>query len=64
MGWRNAVAAWALGGGTAIMLWLNHRTSKDIDIFIDDPQYLGISHPGWVRREFGIARTMTRPPTI
>jgi hypothetical protein len=31
-----------LGGGTALMLHANHRLSKDIDAFVDDPQYLGI----------------------
>lgn len=36
---------WVLGGGTALMLHANHRLSKDIDAFIDDPQYLGIISP-------------------
>jgi len=31
---------WTLGGGTALMIWLEHRSSRDIDIFLDDPQYL------------------------
>lgn len=29
---------WSFGGGTALMLRLNHRHSKDIDIFVPDPQ--------------------------
>lgn len=39
------VPNWTLGGGTALMLALGHRLSKDIDAFIDDPQYLGILDP-------------------
>lgn len=34
-----------LGDGTALMLHSDHRLSKDIDAFIDDPQYLGIMSP-------------------
>jgi hypothetical protein len=40
-----AVPDWILGGGTALMLHSDHRLSKDIDVFIDDPQYLGIMSP-------------------
>ena len=40
-----AVPAWILGGGTALMLQADHRLSKDIDAFIDDPQYLGTMSP-------------------
>jgi Nucleotidyl transferase AbiEii toxin, Type IV TA system len=32
---------WSLGGGTALMLQIDHRESFDIDLFIDDPQLLG-----------------------
>jgi predicted nucleotidyltransferase component of viral defense system len=32
---------WTFGGGTVLMLRLNHRQSKDIDLFVPDPQYLG-----------------------
>ena len=39
------VPEWILGGGTALMLHADHRLSKDIDAFIDDPQYLGIMSP-------------------
>jgi hypothetical protein len=31
---------WSFGGGTALMLQIDHRDSFDIDIFIDDPQLL------------------------
>lgn len=40
-----AVPEWILGGGTALMLHAGHRLSRDIDAFIDDPQYLGILSP-------------------
>jgi Nucleotidyl transferase AbiEii toxin, Type IV TA system len=40
-----AVPPWVLGGGTALMLHAGHRVSKDIDIFIQDPQYLPFLSP-------------------
>jgi predicted nucleotidyltransferase component of viral defense system len=40
---RNPV--WSFGGGTVLMLRLNHRHSKDIDLFVPDPQYLGHFSP-------------------
>ncbi|WP_271502406.1 nucleotidyl transferase AbiEii/AbiGii toxin family protein [Bradyrhizobium sp. CCBAU 11357] len=40
-----SVPGWVLGGGTALMLYANHRFSRDIDAFIDDPQYLGLLSP-------------------
>ena len=36
---------WTFGGGTALMLQLDHRESHDIDIFLDDPQLLGFDRP-------------------
>ena len=30
-----------LGGGTSMMLQINHRNSKDIDFSLSDPQLLG-----------------------
>ena len=36
---------WTFGGGTVLMLRLNHRSSKDIDLFVPDPQYLGHFSP-------------------
>lgn len=36
---------WTLGGGTVLMLRHRHRRSKDIDIFVPDPQYLGHVSP-------------------
>lgn len=36
---------WIFGGGTALMVQTSHRRSKDIDIFVPDPQYLTILSP-------------------
>ena len=36
---------WTFGGGTVLMLRHRHRMSKDIDIFVPDPQYLGYVSP-------------------
>lgn len=36
---------WTFGGGTVLMLRYAHRFSKDIDIFVPDPQYLGYVTP-------------------
>lgn len=34
-----------LGGGTRLMLDLAHRISRDIDLFIRDPQWIGLLSP-------------------
>jgi hypothetical protein len=36
---------WSFGGGTALMLQIDHRESHDIDLFIDDPQVLSFLNP-------------------
>ncbi len=36
---------WSFGGGTVLMRHYRHRLSKDIDIFVSDPQYLGYLSP-------------------
>lgn len=36
---------WTFGGGTVLMLRIGHRQSKDIDLFVPDPQYLGYLNP-------------------
>ena len=36
---------WTFGGGTVLMLRYQHRMSKDIDIFVPNPQYLGFVTP-------------------
>jgi predicted nucleotidyltransferase component of viral defense system len=38
-------AHWTFGGGTVLMLRIAHRRSKDIDLFVPDPQYLGYVNP-------------------
>lgn len=32
---------WSFGGGTALMRTYRHRYSRDIDIFVADPQFIG-----------------------
>jgi len=39
------VHRWTFGGGTVLMRKHHHRLSKDVDIFIDDPQFLGYLTP-------------------
>lgn len=36
---------WTWGGGTVLMLRYRHRTSRDVDLFIDDVQYLSYLSP-------------------
>ena len=36
---------WSFGGGTVLMLKYHHRFSKDVDIFVPDPQCLGFLSP-------------------
>ena len=36
---------WSFGGGTVLMRRFRHRLSKDVDIFVPDPQYLGYVSP-------------------
>ena len=36
---------WTFGGGTVLMLRHGHRVSKDVDIFVPDPQYLAYVNP-------------------
>lgn len=36
---------WTFGRGTVLMFTYGHRLSKDIDIFVPDPQYLGYVTP-------------------
>jgi hypothetical protein len=39
------VESWTFGGGTAMMVQIQHRESHDVDIFIDDPQILPFLNP-------------------
>jgi predicted nucleotidyltransferase component of viral defense system len=41
----NRIPRWSFGGGTVLMLKHRHRFSKDIDIFVPDPQALGHLSP-------------------
>lgn len=34
------LTSWTFGGGTAMMLQIDHRESHDVDLFVDDPQIL------------------------
>lgn len=34
------IERWSFGGGTAMMIQIDHRESHDIDLFLDDPQLL------------------------
>jgi len=36
---------WSFGGGTVLMRRHRHRISKDVDIFVPDPQWLGYLTP-------------------
>ena len=36
---------WTFGGGTAMMLQIDHRQSRDVDIFVSDPQLLSFLDP-------------------
>lgn len=48
------VDRWSFGGGTALMLQIDHRESFDIDIFLDDPQLLPFLNPQ--TQGYGLAR--------
>lgn len=39
------IDSWSFGGGTALMLQIDHRESFDVDIFVDDPQILPYLNP-------------------
>jgi Nucleotidyl transferase AbiEii toxin, Type IV TA system len=39
------VDGWTFGGGTALMLEIDHRESRDVDIFLSDPQQLPFLDP-------------------
>jgi hypothetical protein len=38
-------SGWSFGGGTVLMRRYRHRVSKDVDIFVPDPQWLGYLTP-------------------
>lgn len=45
LGLASQAIPYTFGGGTALMIQSGHRRSKDIDLFVPDPQYLGLLHP-------------------
>ena len=45
---------WTFGGATAMMLQIDHRESRDIDIFLPDPQFLPFLDPQTHDFEFEI----------
>jgi hypothetical protein len=42
---RELIDHWTFGGGTAMMLQVGHRESRDVDIFLSDPQLLPLLDP-------------------
>jgi hypothetical protein len=42
---RSIIDHWTFGGGTAMMLQIDHRESRDVDIFLPDPQLLPFLDP-------------------
>lgn len=54
---QQVIDSWSLGGGTAMMLQINHRESRDIDIFLPDAQFLSFLDPQMHDFDFEI------PPT-
>jgi hypothetical protein len=48
---------WTFGGGTALMLHINHRESRDVDIFLPDPQLLALLDPQKNDFEFEVRPT-------
>jgi hypothetical protein len=42
---QSIIDHWTFGGGTALMLQINHRESHDVDIFLLDPQLLAFLDP-------------------
>lgn len=53
---------WTLGGGTVLMFRHRHRMSKDIDIFVPDPQYLGFVSPRLSDVAAGLTEDYTEQP--
>jgi hypothetical protein len=55
---------WTFGGGTVLMLRYGHRLSKDIDIFVPDPQYLGYVTPRLSERAANLTQDYTEAATF
>ena len=54
---------WTLGGGTVLMFRHHHRLSKDIDVFVPDPQYLGFVTPRLNDVAAGMTADYTEQPS-
>jgi hypothetical protein len=54
---QSIIDHWTFGGGTAMMLQINHRESRDVDIFLSDPQLLPFLDPQKHDFEFEIRPT-------
>jgi hypothetical protein len=48
------ISHWTFGGGTAMMIQIDHRESHDVDIFVSDPQFLQFLNPETQDFEFEI----------
>lgn len=44
-GTAQKLGTWSFGGGTVLMRRYRHRVSRDVDIFVPDPQWLGYLTP-------------------
>lgn len=51
---QTIIDSWSFGGGTAMMLQIDHRESHDVDIFLNDAQYLPFLDPKLHDFEFEI----------
>jgi hypothetical protein len=49
---QHIIDHWTFGGGTAMMLQIDHRESRDIDIFLPDAQFLAFLDPQ--KRDFDL----------
>jgi hypothetical protein len=54
---QTIISHWTFGGGTAMMLQIDHRESHDIDIFLPDPQFLAYLDPQKRDFEFDVRPT-------
>lgn len=45
---------WTFGGGTALMLQIEHRESHDVDLFVEDPQLLPYIEAAVADLRFGV----------
>jgi hypothetical protein len=54
---RCIIDHWSFGGGTAMMLQIDHRESHDVDIFLHDPQFLAFLDPQIHDFDFAIRPT-------